>query len=124
MKFLVFIFTLVCFSFPAFSQASNAQRFRSLADSMNTTLTRSTEALADFDSRATDDGSVRRYVDYLGQYRVLEHALQESEARLNFLLRGHAHQNDIREEHKNYERLLSSLEALKSDYDTWLRTVQ
>ena len=124
MKSLICFIVFICFSFPAFSQASNAQRFRALADSMDTKITKSTDALADFDSRASDDGSLKRYADYLGQFRTLEQALQTSEFRLNFLLRCHAHQTDIRDEHKNYERLLSSLQALKSDYDTWLGTVR
>ena len=124
MKSLICLIAFICISFPAFSQTSNTQRFRALADTMSTTLTKSTEILADFDSRASTDGSVKRYVDYLGQFRFLDEALQASEFKLNFLLRGHAHSTQISDEHKNYERLLNSLEALKSDYDTWLGTVQ
>ena len=124
MKGFICLVVFIFFSFPAFSQASNAQRFRSLADSMSTTLTTSNEALADFDSRVTVYGTEKRYADYLRQFRVLEQALQISESRLNFLLRNNAHRTQIGEEHINYERLLSSLESLKSDYDTWLRTVQ
>ena len=124
MKGLICLIAFICFAFPAFAQASNAQRFRALADSIDRTLTRSNDALADFDSRVTDYGTEKRYADYLGQFRFLDQALQNSEARLNFLLRNNAHRVQIGEEHINYERLLGSLEALKSDYDTWLRTVQ
>ena len=121
--FIVFVL-FACFTFPAFSQATNAQRFRALGDAMATTLTRSNAALADFDSRANDDGSVRRYVNFLGQYNALARALSESDRRLNFLLTANAHRNDIAEEHTNFEELLRRMEALKNEYDSWLRTVQ
>jgi hypothetical protein len=91
---------------------------------MGNTLTRSSAALADFDSRTTDTGSIRRYVNYLGQFNTLARALRESERNLNFLLQVNAHRNYIDNEHSNFQELLQRLESLKSEYDTWLRTVQ
>jgi hypothetical protein len=118
--FVVFVF----FAFPAFSQAANLQRFRALSDAMGTTLTRSTAALADFDSRTGESRDVQRYAHYFRQHRFLATALQESERQLNFLLRGHAHPTLIDEEHRNFRNLLRAMEALKTEYDGWLRTVQ
>ena len=124
MKLLFVSVILSCLAFPVFSQTGNVQRYRNLSDAIGTTLSRSTAALADFDSRASGGGDVRLYVHYLRQYNDLSKALDDSEHRLNFLLKGNAHSNQISEEHRNYANLLRTLETLKTEYDNWLRTVQ
>ena len=124
MKLLFFSIILFTFTFQAFSQAANVQRYRTLGDSIGTTLTRNTAVLADFDSRVKDDGTTQRYARYFRYHNDLARALRESEFKLNFLLRGFAHRSLIEEEHKNFEGLLRQLEVLKTEYDNWLRTVQ
>ena len=124
MKILIGIIVFTFFAFPVFSQAGNQDRFRALSEAMGNTLTRSTAALADFDSRANDDGSIRRYTNYLRLYRTLSSALNESERRLNFLLTANAHRNYIDDEHTNFQELIRSLESLKTEYDNWMRTAR
>jgi len=125
MKVLITCAIFLCFAFPAFSQSAvNIQRYRALSDAIGATLTRSTAVLADFDARANDDGTTRRYAQFFRRHRDLTRALHESEHMLNFYLRGHAHNSIIREEHRNFRNLLVSLEELKNEYDAWLRTVQ
>jgi len=121
--FVAFVFFL-CFAFPAFSQSANVQRFRALGDAMAATHARNTEALADFDSRINDDGSMQRFAFFLRQHSDLSRALSQSEFRLNFLLNGNAHRTVVSEEHENFTELLSALDELRTEYDAWLRTVQ
>ena len=124
MKLLLFSIILFAFTFPVFSQNANIQRYRALGDAIGTTLTRSTAALADFDSRVRDDGTNQLYARFFRQHSELARALRESEFRLNFLLKGFAHKSLITEEHENYQHLLRQLEVLRTEYDAWLRTVQ
>ena len=124
MKILVIFLILFSFAFPAFSQTANQQRYRALSDAMGTTLSRNTAALEDFDSRVSDSGHYGRYSQFYRQYNNLARGLSESERRLNFLLQGNAPSGQINDEHKAFENLLRRLETLKSDYDSWLRTVQ
>jgi len=125
MKIFVTFIVLFSLVFPVFSQSSaGTQRFRALGDAMGTTLAHSTEALEDFDSRVSEGGDVRRYSHFLRQYNSLAENLDRSERRLNFLLEGNAPRNQIDGEHRNFERLLRTLERVKSEYDDWLRTVQ
>jgi len=124
MKLIVFSIFLFVFAFPAFSQSANIQRYRALGDTINSTLERSTAALADFDSRIRDDGTTVRYTRFLRQHTDLNSALRESHWMLNFYLNGNAHRTLIDEEHLNFKNLINQLEALKTEYDAWLRTVQ
>jgi len=124
MKLLFFTIILFAFTFSAFSQAANIQRYRALGDAIGLTLERGNAALEDFNSRVRDDGTTLRYTRFLRQHRDLANALHDSEWRLNFLLRGSAHRTLITEEHANFEDLIRQLDALKTEYDNWLRTVQ
>jgi hypothetical protein len=72
----------------------------------------------------SDNGDVKNYTSFKVRYDVLVRALQESEARLNFLLRSNDRIEYIREERDNYQSLITQLQALRTEYDTWLRTVQ
>ena len=123
MKVFIAFVVFTCFTFPAFSQ-TNMDRFRALGDAIETSVSRSRDVLADYDSRDNDSDNLTRYSLFLGEYRRITNALNESEARLNFLLRNNSHSSRVVEEHRVFEGFLASLEALKTEYDAWLRTVQ
>ena len=124
MKVFISFVLLFCLVFPVFSQNSNSQRFRTLGDAMNTTLSKNRDALADFDSRALDDGSIKRYTEFLRLHRDLSKALSDSEFKLNFLLNAHAHVTEIKNEHQNFQDLIKSMEELKKEYDSWMSSVK
>jgi hypothetical protein len=124
MKFFVVSIVLFCLALPVFSQTSNAQRRKTLSDSMNTTISRSTAALSDFDSRSTENGTVRVYVSYKNRYDLLTQALLDSETKLELLLRSNDRIDYVKEERDYYEGLLNELQTVKTEYDSWLRTVQ
>lgn len=122
---IIFGFTVFfCLVFPAFSQSASVQRFNALGDAMGTQISSSTEALAEFDELVKEDGSVKNYSGYKRRYDSLVKALEESEARMNFLLRTNDRSDIIREERDRYENLLNELQTVKSEYDNWLRTAQ
>ena len=123
MKIIIFSLVLFSLAFPVFSQDASAQRRTALSEAMNATITRSTTALADFDSRITVDATARVYAAYFRRHSFLAADLHESGAKLDLLLRGNAHTTILREERNTYERLLRELEAVKTDYENWLRTV-
>ena len=128
MKKLVVFALLICVAFSVYAQSQSTnvqqQRYRALSDAMGTTLTRNTQSLADFDVRMGGSASTRGYTYYFREHNVLSSALRQSEFRLNFLLNNNAHSAVINEEHVNFEGLLKALEALKTNYDNWLRTAQ
>ena len=124
MRIILSSLVLFCLAFPLFSQDADAQRRTALSDSMGTRITRSTAALASFDSRIMDDGTAKVFTSYVRKFSSLSNALQESGARVDFLLRANGFSKDIREERDNYERLLRELETVRTEYDNWLRTVQ
>ena len=118
--FVIFVF----FAFPAFSQSANIERFRALGDAMTATQAAGNAALADFESRMNDDGSMRRYAQFFRQHTDISRALWHSEFRLNFLLNGHANRLMINEEHENFTNLMRALQDLRTEYTAWLGTVQ
>ena len=124
MKTFSVIIIFACLAFPVFSQTGNVQQFRSLSDSMETTISRSNSKLANFDQYIAEFGSAKNYGAYREKYEILSKALQESEARLNMLIRTNDRVALVREERDNYEKLIRQLETVKSEYDSWLRTVQ
>jgi hypothetical protein len=124
MKFLITVVLSLCIVFPVFSQSSGAQRYSALGDSIGITLTRSNSKLANYNSMIQDDGNNKVYTSYKRKFEVLVSALNESEARLNLLLRTNDRTTIIKEERDNYEDLIGQLQALKSEYDSWARTVQ
>ena len=116
----------VCLAFPAFSQSQSPDidQFNSLSDSMDSSITRSTSMLADYDSRLTDDGDFKIFSSYRKRYNDLITAIRESEARMDLLDRTNERTDHVRRERDNYNDLLSQLQTVKSDYDNWLRTVR
>jgi len=121
-----FAFTIFfCLAFPVFSQAgSNVQRFRALSDNMATTSSRSNTRLAEYDSLILDDGSMRVYMNYRKKFDSLSQEIRDSESRLNLMLRTNDRISHMKEERNHYEVLISELDALKTEYDGWMRTVQ
>ena len=123
-KFIILLAFLVCFSFGAFSQAANTQRYRTLGDSMSRSADSSNARLANYDGMITDNSNDSTYSYYQRQYSFLVVALRESEQRLDFLIRGNDIPARIKAERDTYERLIRRLEELMSEYNAWLRTVQ
>ena len=125
MKTFFAIIIFVSLAFPVFSQTAGAQqRFRNLSDAMEATITRNNNRLANYNQMATGHEGVQGYASFRVRYEILAGALADSDRRLNLLTRGNARTDVIREERNNYENLIRQLQALKSDYDNWLRTVQ
>ena len=124
MKTVVFSLIFACLVFPAFSQTTNADRFRALDTSMNSTITSSTSKLRTFDQLLSDTGHTRIYMSYRGKFETLSKALQESELQLNRLIQFNDRPANIKAERDNYAVLIRRLEALKTEYNTWLSSVQ
>ena len=124
MRFFIIFSILVCLAFPVFSQNVSQQRFNALSDSMGTTISRSTETLADYDANITDNGNIRTYTSYKKRYEYYVQALRESEGRMELLFRTNDRTSRQLEERDTYENLLQELQAIKSDYDNFVRTVR
>ena len=124
MKIFIGFIIFSCLAFPVFSQNPNAQRFRTLSDSMGATVTKSTANLADFDERSSNNGSFRTYTSYKVKYDDLVAALRGSEERMDLLFRSNDRIEIIKAERDKYDGLIKQLDAVKSEYDNWLRTVQ
>ena len=125
MKKALFVFTLlICVTFAAFSQNASSDRFKALSDTMGRTISSTTSRLENYDDQINDSGNTRTYASYNRKYLVLRQALTESESRLDLLIRSNDRAALIREERDNYAELLDHLEALKSEYDDWLKNVQ
>ena len=121
LKMVLFCFIFACLVFPVFSQNDSSQRFQSLSDSMGSTLTSSNSKLNDFDQQVADSGNTKGYASYRDRYNNLSKALQDSEAKLNRMILSNDRTADIRAERDNYANLIKKLDALKSDYDNWLK---
>ena len=124
MKILISVVILTCLAFPVFAQNSDAERFRTLSETMDRSISRSADTLADFDTRATDDSNLRTFSYYRRKHTELVSALRESQLRLEQLFRTKDRAAYVKQERDNYERLLIELQSMKSDYDVWLRTIQ
>ena len=121
----VFVFAFfVCLAFPVFSQDPNVPRFRQLSDSMGTTASNSKSTLDNFDLIMSNNDNLNTYTSYKSQHANLVRGLQESENRLNQLIRANALESSRKEERDNYERLIKRLETVKSEYDNWLQSVR
>jgi hypothetical protein len=115
----------VCLAFPAFSQAKIPDvDFNELSDAMDSSITRSTSVLAEFDANLNDDGNFKAYSLYRKRYDDLVKALRESEARMDLLYRTYDRSDHVRRERDTYNDLLTQLQAVKSEYDAWLRTIR
>jgi len=123
MKYFAVLVILAGLAFPVFSQ-NNAlnQRFTALGDSMNNTITSSTSTLSDFDSQIKDHGDVKIYTTYLRKYNYYVKALQDSEVKLNLLLRTSDRNVYVKDERDNYESLIKQLQAVKTDFDTYVKS--
>jgi len=88
---------------------------------MGSTLTSSNSKLNDFDQQVADSGNTKGYASYRDRYNNLSKALQDSEAKLNRMILSNDRTADIRAERDNYANLIKKLDALKSDYDNWLK---
>ena len=129
MKVFMVFFIFACFAFPVFSQSQNTpnpdmDRFNALSESMDSSVTRSTGILAGYDSMTNNDGEYKMYASYKKRYDDLVKALRESEAKMGLLVRTHDHANNVKNERDTYDDLLNQLQAVKTEYDGWLRTVQ
>ena len=80
--------------------------------------------LADFDSRLSDDGAYKMYASFKKKYEDLVVSLRESEGRMGLLYRTNGRTEYVRKERDTYDDLLSKLEEVKAEYDSWLKTVQ
>ena len=124
MRFFIIFSILVCIAFPVFSQNASQQRFSALSDSMGTTISRSTDTLADYDANITDNGNIRTYTSYKKTYEYYVQALRESEGRMELLFRTNDRTSRQLEERNNYEKLIQQLQSIKSEYDNFVRTVR
>jgi len=123
MKYFAVLVIFVGLAFPVFSQNTALnRRFTALGDSMNSTISSSTATLADFNSQIKEDGEVKMYTSFLRKYNYLAKALQDSESKLNLLLRTNDRTLYITDERDNYEDLVKQLQSVKSDFDAYLKT--
>jgi hypothetical protein len=123
MKYFAVFVILVGFAFPVFAQ-NNAitQRFNALSESMGTTISRSSATLEDFDSQIKDNSDVRILTSYARKYNFFVSVLQESEEKLNLLLRTNDRTNYILAERDNYEGLLKDLQSVKTEFDAYIKS--
>jgi len=127
MKYFAVLVILAGLTFPVFAQNTTTnsaitRRYTSLGDSMNKTISSSTATLADFNSQIKDNGDIKMYTTYLRKYNYLAKELEESESKLNLLLRTNDRTLYITNERDNYEDLLKQLQSLKSDFDAYVKT--
>jgi len=115
----------VCLAFPVFSQSKTPEvDFNELSQSIDSSISYSTDMLAYYDSSLNDDGNFKAYSSFKKRYDDLVKALRESEARMNLLYRTFERSDHMKKERDNYNDLLTQLQAVKSDYDAWLRTIR
>ena len=124
MKFLFVSILLIFMVLPVFSQDEVSQRFRALGDAMDNTISITNSRLASFDERVTDNSNVKTFSTFRVRYEDMLVALRDSEMRLDLFIRSNDNSSKIRDERDRYEGLIRDLEGMKSDYDSWLRSVQ
>ena len=125
MKIIFGIIIFTCLSLPVFSQQiDQSQRVRNLSDSIDTTMTRSNNNLRAFDELISEGENTVTFSTFRRWHESLSHALSESELRLHYLIRTNSRVADIREERANYQRLINELETVRSEYNTYMRSVQ
>jgi len=121
MKYVIAFVLLTGLLFPVFSQ--NTNRFRTLSDSMGNSVQRNNTKLANFDEQITDNSNAKTYTTYRNRFEGLTRALNDSELRLNMLIRTNDKPAKIKDERDFFEGLVKQLETMKSDYDSWLSNV-
>ena len=126
MKILLGFVIFICLAFPAFSQSQspNADLFNALSQSIESSVSRSTSVLADYDSRSNNDGDFKMYSSFKKRYDDIMKALRESEAQMALLFRTYDRTDYIKKERDNYDDLLTQLKAVKDEYDNWLSTIR
>ena len=129
MKVFMGLIIFICLAFPVFSQSQNSEnpdleRFNALSESMDNSVTRSTAMLEDYNSRLDENGSLRMYSSFKKRYDDLIGAIRESELRMALLFRTADRSEYIKKERDVYDNLLTELQSVKGEYDSWLRTVQ
>jgi hypothetical protein len=123
-KFPVVFIAAVFLAMPVFSQNTGTQRFRNLSDSMGNTVSSGNSKLANYDEIINDNGNIKTYTSYLRRFEGMAKVLQDKEARLDLLIRTNDKTAAIKEERDNYEGVIKRLDAVKSEYDGWLRGVE
>jgi hypothetical protein len=124
MKVIFVSIMLTCLALPVFCQEAATQRYKSMSDSMGSTISSGNTKLRDFDSRIGYNNNGKVYGTYRARFDSLARAIRDSEIRLNRLLQSYDRVENIREERDKYESLVKQLETMKSEYDDWLRSIQ
>ena len=124
MKVFIAFVIVLCVVFPVFSQDSNVPVYRELSDSMGSSISNSTSTLANFDLLMSNNENYATYTAYMGQYNNVVRLLRESELRMNRLIKANAIESRRIDERNNYERLISRLQSVKSEFDSWLQSIR
>ena len=124
MKNLIIAIILAGLVVPVFAQDTNASLYRSLNDSMSSTLSYSSTRLQNFDQEIVYNNQGKSYSTYRIRYEALTKALEDSEFKLGRLIEFHDTPVKIKAERDRYESLVMQLEDIKSEYDRWMRQVQ
>jgi len=124
MKYLVLSVIFVCLAFPLFSDDANLPRYRTLGETMDRSISSHNSKLENYTQDMTNSGNMKTFASYKARYDVLSKALDESEAKLDLLIRTNDRTVDIKNERDHYESLIKQLESVKSEYDGWIRNVR
>ena len=124
MKFFIIAIMFASLIVPIFGQDANAPLYRSLNDSMNNTITESTNALKNFNNEIINNDQGKVYATYKLRYEALTRALNASETRLDRLLYFNDTPGNVRAERDRYQSLIQQLQAVQTEYDNWLKTTQ
>ncbi|GHV69665.1 hypothetical protein AGMMS49928_12880 [Spirochaetia bacterium] len=124
MKFIVAVLVFASVVFPVFSQDSNTSKYKSLDDTMGNTISSSNSQLSEFDKLMSYNGNGKMYASYKQKYDSLTKSIQNQEIKLKRMLQAHDNTGNLKKERDVYENLIKRLEAVKSEYENWLKTIQ
>jgi hypothetical protein len=124
MKFFIIAILFASLIVPVFGQDANAPLYRSLNDSMNNTISTSTDALKNFNNDITNNDQGKVYAAYKLRYEALSRAISASEIKLDRLLYFNDTPANVRQERDRYQNLIQQLQAVQADYDNWLKGIQ
>ncbi|GHU05300.1 hypothetical protein FACS1894147_11340 [Spirochaetia bacterium] len=124
MKFLAAVLVFACVVFPVFSQDSNAPKYRSLDETMGNTISATNSQLSEFDKLMTYNGNAKVYASYKQQYDSLSKSIQSQEIKLKRMIQSYDNTGNLKKERDMYETLIRKLEAIKSEYENWLKNIQ
>jgi len=123
MKYFAVLVILAGLTFPVFAQnTAITQRFNTLSESMGTTISSSSTTLQDFDSQIKDNSDVVVYTNYVRKYNYLASELQQSETKLDLMLRSNDRAAYIAAERDNYESIIKQLQSVKTDFDNYIKS--